>query len=430
MRINFIIIFLIIVSRPALSAKNRYFDEDNYYYGGLGPVTKTELNYLFGLSSNAQTQFDSKVTGPASSTAETFALFSGTTGKLIKVAATSSTLTSTNRLGIGTVSPAQGIDVRSVNGNSSSIRMTRISDDANSPNLTFWKSRTAAYPSSSDVIMTINSGSRKEDTDAETSTTSIQSVATENHSASALGKELRFFTTPNTTTTSSQRMTIKNDGVVNIANLTASLPVKTNASKDLVSAAIDLSSATEVTNNLPLSKGGTNKTMTAINGGVVWTDADSMEVISAGTSGQFLRSNGAAAPSWVTTSGSDKVCNYFFGGTSATLASPTECTSGTCVEVVDSCSAGTAPTWATVGRYNNLTFASGTWANSSAIFCECEAHDNTNSVPRTCPFVTETGDQTWSTNASGGLVLNMVGYDNGGGEVTIYARVRCTGTAP
>ena len=51
---------------------------------------------------------------------------------------------------------------------------------------------------------------------------------------------------------------------------------------------------------LPLSSGGTNKNMTAVNGGIVWTDANSMEVSAAGSSGQVLRSGGAAAPTWST----------------------------------------------------------------------------------------------------------------------------------
>ena len=49
-----------------------------------------------------------------------------------------------------------------------------------------------------------------------------------------------------------------------------------------------------------LAYGGTNKNMTAVNGGIVWTDADSMEVSAAGSSGQMLRSAGAAAPVWST----------------------------------------------------------------------------------------------------------------------------------
>jgi len=65
----------------------------------------------------------------------------------------------------------------------------------------------------------------------------------------------------------------------------------------IANATIDLT--TKVTGLLPLSNGGTNKNMTPANGGVVWTDADSMEVISAGTAGQLLQSNGAAAPTWV-----------------------------------------------------------------------------------------------------------------------------------
>lgn len=48
-----------------------------------------------------------------------------------------------------------------------------------------------------------------------------------------------------------------------------------------------------------LANGGTNKALTAVNGGIVWVDADSFEILSAGVSGQILQSNGAAAPSWV-----------------------------------------------------------------------------------------------------------------------------------
>lgn len=59
-----------------------------------------------------------------------------------------------------------------------------------------------------------------------------------------------------------------------------------------------VSLTSEISGILPMVNGGTNKNMTAVNGGVVWTDADSQEVIAAGTSGQFLQSNGAAAPSW------------------------------------------------------------------------------------------------------------------------------------
>ncbi len=55
-----------------------------------------------------------------------------------------------------------------------------------------------------------------------------------------------------------------------------------------------------VTGILPLANGGSNKNMTAVAGGVVWTDADSMEVTAAGTAGQLLVSTGTTAPAWTT----------------------------------------------------------------------------------------------------------------------------------
>lgn len=49
---------------------------------------------------------------------------------------------------------------------------------------------------------------------------------------------------------------------------------------------------------LPLSLGGTNKNLTPVAGGIVYTDADSLEVTAAGTLGQCFVSNGSSAPAW------------------------------------------------------------------------------------------------------------------------------------
>lgn len=49
---------------------------------------------------------------------------------------------------------------------------------------------------------------------------------------------------------------------------------------------------------LPLANGGSNANLTAVNGGVVWTNATQMQISAAGTAGMYLKSNGAAAPSW------------------------------------------------------------------------------------------------------------------------------------
>jgi hypothetical protein len=72
---------------------------------------------------------------------------------------------------------------------------------------------------------------------------------------------------------------------------------RTGAGTYTFGTAVDLT--TEVTGTLPLANGGTNKNLTASNGGVVYTDADSMEVLAASaTSGNVLISGGAGAPSW------------------------------------------------------------------------------------------------------------------------------------
>ena len=60
--------------------------------------------------------------------------------------------------------------------------------------------------------------------------------------------------------------------------------------------------STGVTGTLPVANGGTNSTATATAGGVAYGTGTAIAVNSAGTSGQFLQSNGASAPSWVAAS--------------------------------------------------------------------------------------------------------------------------------
>lgn len=49
---------------------------------------------------------------------------------------------------------------------------------------------------------------------------------------------------------------------------------------------------------LALSRGGSGASLTAANGGVVYSDASKMQILAAGTSGQLLTSSGAGAPAW------------------------------------------------------------------------------------------------------------------------------------
>ena len=60
------------------------------------------------------------------------------------------------------------------------------------------------------------------------------------------------------------------------------------------------SSATPTWGVLGLSGGGTNANLTAVAGGIVYSTATAFAISAAGTSGQFLQSNGTGAPTWAT----------------------------------------------------------------------------------------------------------------------------------
>lgn len=60
---------------------------------------------------------------------------------------------------------------------------------------------------------------------------------------------------------------------------------------------------THISGTLPIANGGTNSTATPTNGGVAYGTGSAFAFSGAGTSGQFLKSNGAAAPTWAAAPG-------------------------------------------------------------------------------------------------------------------------------
>jgi hypothetical protein len=111
-------------------------------------------------------------------------------------------------------------------------------------------------------------------------------------------------------------ITITNLSGTNTGDVTlaGSLDYLTIAGQVITRNAIDL--ATDVTGVLPLANGGTSKNLTASNGAIVYSDADSFELSGVGTSGQALVSGGAGAPTWYApTAGS-----ILFAGTSGVLS--------------------------------------------------------------------------------------------------------------
>ena len=59
-----------------------------------------------------------------------------------------------------------------------------------------------------------------------------------------------------------------------------------------------VTSGTWAATDVALAHGGTNASLTAVNGGVVYSTASAMAITAAGTAGQVLTSNGASAPTW------------------------------------------------------------------------------------------------------------------------------------
>ena len=59
-----------------------------------------------------------------------------------------------------------------------------------------------------------------------------------------------------------------------------------------------------------LTYGGTGKNLTAVNGGIVYSDADSFEILGAGTTGYVLTSQGAGAPLWVNATNANTVSTF------------------------------------------------------------------------------------------------------------------------
>ncbi len=100
-----------------------------------------------------------------------------------------------------------------------------------------------------------------------------------------------------------------------IADTQAAFIVRANGTAagtwDVSRIKIDVSDASSVTGVLPIANGGTNKALTLSAGGLPWFDADSFEVLAAGSAGNIPLSGGATTPTWL----SNGAANTFLGST-------------------------------------------------------------------------------------------------------------------
>jgi len=124
-----------------------------------------------------------------------------------------------------------------------------------------------------------------------------------------------------------------------------------------------------------------------------------------------------------------KTCYYAFGG-AGSLTAPTNCTTGTCIEYYDSCSAGSPPTKGSAGEYNDLIFTNGTWKNTTPILCKLSAFNTTTAAGRFTSSFFITGDNTITTNSNGGYTLNLYAQTPAGGGGDSYWLLECTADAP
>ena len=178
---------------------------------------------------------------------------------------------------------------------------------------------------------------------------------------------------------------------------------------------------THVSGTLPIANGGTNSTATPTNGGVAYGTGTAFAFGAAGTSGQILRSNGAAAPTWVDLS-TLGVSTISFGTTGLT---PATATSGA-VTVAGTLAIANGGTGATVanGALTNLrgytttaTAAGTTTLTSSSTYRQYFTGTTTQTV--VMPVVTtlalgwsyeivNNSTGTITVNSSGGNLINTI----------------------
>jgi hypothetical protein len=411
------ILLLLFLSSNVLATRTETISADCVRIQDGACIDKNELGYIDGVTSSIQVQIDAKA-ATLTNSAGLAGQLSDETGTGLAVFGTSPNITTPTGIVKGDVGLGNVDNTSDVTKNAAAVSLTNKAIDADANTITNIENadiKAAAAIDATKLADGTVTSTELQYINSLSSNAQTQISAKVDGVASSVDAEMALF---DSTT-----------GKL-IKRATGTGFVKATSGVYSTSANIDLSADVSTT-VLPIANGGTAKALTLADGGVVWSDANSFEITAAGTNGQILRSNGAAAPSWFTSSLTDKTCTYNYGGASATLASPTECTTGTCVEVYDSCSAGSPPTWGgSTGDYSNITFSNGTFANSTALNCRCSGYDITTGGIRPCTVYFQTGDQTWSSTSSGGAVVNAYTQNQSGTGFDTYVTLTCIGTAP
>ena len=128
------------------------------------------------------------------------------------------------------------------------------------------------------------------------------------------------------------------------------------SAKTLGFGAVNLASTSAVTGVLPLANGGTNKALTASNGGLVYSDADSLEILAGtATAGQIPRSGASSAPSWSTATYTATVAQGDIVYASAANVIAGLAKSADATRYLSNTGTANAPAWAQVNLANGVT---------------------------------------------------------------------------
>jgi len=185
--------------------------------------------------------------------------------------------------------------------------------------------------------------------------------------------------------------------------------------------------ATHVSGTLPIANGGTNTSATATNGGVTYGTGTAYAFTAAGTSGQILQSNGAAAPTWVNLS-TLGVSSFSAGTTGFT---PSTATSGavTLAGTLNVVNGGTGVTTSTGSGANVLSTSpslttptiggggatfSGSTSGTTVFKAAAAAGATTITMPATTGTVALTSDIPTVNN--GTLTMNVSGTGLSGSQ--------------
>jgi hypothetical protein len=115
---------------------------------------------------------------------------------------------------------------------------------------------------------------------------------------------LLSLTTADTVTAASHYLVeIASDGILRpktLANVITEIVTTAAVNSAAATTVGTITSGTWDATDISLASGGTNASLTAINGGAVYSTGTAMAITSAGTLGQVLTSNGSSAPTWET----------------------------------------------------------------------------------------------------------------------------------